>query len=405
MRNKVILLIACSILMAFLAGCFDARELDDLGISLVIGVDLQDNRILVTAEVVDPSVSAQENEVGSDGSVKYVQGTGGNIFEALRDITLKFDRRIYLSHNKVIIFGEDFAKKDVVLYMDELFRDREQRETVYILIAKGSKAYEVMGINSGLEELPADYVHRLIKNIEFNPKTVDTNIAEYLKYYYNLGQHPVVGVVERRQRRDIDKSEQKTGTRETELSVLGSAIFKGDSLAGYLNGNDTKSYNFIIDNIQVSPITFPSPLSYEETGKKLVQNEERLSSISIIRNRTKNDVEIRGDRLILKTEVNIRGTLREVIGDIDVSKEENLKKMEEACSKTVEEGIKLAVEKVQKEYELDIFGFGLVFHRKYPEQWEKIKENWDQIFADADFQIDVKTHIIRTGLINKPLAR
>ena len=79
-------------------------------------------------------------QVQRGSSVKYVQGTGNNIHEAFRDITLKFDRRLFISHNKVIIIGEELAKRGLVKHMDQLFRNNEQRETTYILIAKGTRA-------------------------------------------------------------------------------------------------------------------------------------------------------------------------------------------------------------------------------------------------------------------------
>ena len=77
--------------------------------------------------------------------------------------------------------------------------------------------------------------------------------------------------------------------------------------------------------------------------------------------------------------------------------------MEEACSNTVKEAIKHTVEKVQREIGLDIFGFGLIFQRKYPDEFKKIKDNWDEIFSHADYQIEVETNLIRTGLIDTPI--
>lgn len=58
--------------------------------------------------------------------------------------------------------------------------------------------------------------------------------------------------------------------------------------------------------------------------------------------------------------------------------------------------------KAQNEFRVDIFGFGDIFHRKYPEEWAKIKHNWNEIFSQADVEIEVKTNIIRTGLTNIP---
>lgn len=393
MKGKIILLIIYIMSIITLTGCFDANELDELGITLIMGIDLQDDKVLLTAEVIDLQYSSEGSSQGGF-SVKYVQGTGKSLLEAFSDITLKFGYRIYAAHTKVIIFGEDIAKKGLMPYMDELFRDREQRENAYLMIAKGAKAYEVMGINSGLEPLPANYILTMIEKIEDNAKTIDTNMIDFIKYYYHMGQHPVTAVLEKSGREVINQTGLETGTQEFELSSLGSAVFRNDILVGYLNGNDTKSLNFILDNIDGGIITFPTPIEEKDT---------LFSSVSIIESNTKNDIVMEDKRLILKTKITIRGSLREVEGNIDISTYENLGKMAQACSRSVKEGIEAAVKKVQKEFGFDIFGFGHVFHKKYTDEWRRIEGNWDQIFTDADFQIEVNTNIISSGLLNKPL--
>lgn len=390
-------------IIVILTGCFNAQELDELGISLLMGFDIEDGKVLLTAEIVDPSYTTEISGQGGESPVKYVQGTGNNLLEAFRDISLKFGRRVYAAHNKVLIFGEEVAKEGIVTYLDELFRDREQRENAYILIAKGAKAYEVMGINSGLELIPANYIRDIIQETENNPKGIDMNIIDYLKNYYHDGINPTIGVIEKKSKKTIDQISEEAASDIFELSVLGSAIFDQDKLVGYLNGNDTKSLNFILDNIGRGIITFELPLLEEEK----LQNQEAdrdLSTVVIINNNTKNDIELKEDELLLKTSIELKCALGEVIGKIDVSKEENLIRIADTCSKTIEENIEAAVKKVQKDYGIDIFGFGIVFHRKYPEQWEEIKDNWDEIFADADFEIEVESKIIRTGLINRPVT-
>lgn len=302
MRRDINLLILYAILIIVLTGCWDARELDNLGISLIMGFDIENEKVLLTAEVINPTSSQNEANGGESVSVKYVQGTGNNIYEAFRDITLKFDRRIFASHNKIIIFGEDFAKMGLVSYIDELFRDREQRETAYILIAKEAKAYEVIGINPGLEQIPANYVSELVKNIKSNPKTVDVNFVEFLKHYYHHGHNPIAGVVERRDKKEINKASQITEREGYELSVMGSAIFKNEDLIGYLNGNDTKALNFVLDNITGGIITFPTPRDSKVEAKTKLND---LSSVVIIKNKTKNDVEIIDGKIVLKTKVKI----------------------------------------------------------------------------------------------------
>lgn len=397
--KKIIFLNILVILVLFLTGCWDSKELNKLGISLIMGVDMENDKVLLTVGFIKP-ISAQGSDMNPEVSVKYVQGVGNNILEALRDITLKFDRRVFASHNKVVIFGEEFAKRGLIDHIDELFREREQRETSYILVAKGSKAYDVMGINPGLEQIPANYILDLIRNTNSNPKAIDTNFIDFIKHYYHRGHHPVVGIIEKRKREIVDKSVNAREASEYELSILGSAIFGRDKLVGYLNGNDTKALNFFLDNVKMGIVTFPTPIPLKDEGKS-----NSLSSVTIIKNKTKNDVEILDGKIILKTKIKLRSTLGEVVGDIDISKEENIKKMEEACSKAIEEALKEAVRKGQEVHKLDIFGFGIVFHRKYPKLWKEIENNWDELFSEAEFQIEVDTSIIRTGLINTPINK
>lgn len=395
MKRKIIILIACVMCTIILTGCFDAKELDELAISLVMGLDLEDDKVLYTAEVIDLQYSSEGSGSVGDVSVKYVQGTGNTVYEALRDIPLKFGRRLYVAHIKAVIFGEDIAKKGLIPYMDLLFRAREQRESAYVIIAKGAKAYEVMGINSGPEPLPANYIVNLIESIESNAKTVDTNMVDFINYYYHMGQHPVTAVLEKNEKMALNQAGQETGTQEFELSSLGSAVFKNDALVGYLNGNDTKALNFLLGNVKNGVITFPTPIE---------ENDTSFSFIVAIRVNTKKDVVLENENITLKAKIKIKGYLGEVQGSIDITKHENMEKMAQACSRAVEEGIKSTVKKVQREFGFDIFGFGHEFHKKYTDEWKEIEGNWDEIFANADFEIEVHTDIISTGILNNPLT-
>ncbi|NLW21651.1 MAG: Ger(x)C family spore germination protein [Tissierellia bacterium] len=405
MNGKLILLNLFIILAFFLTGCQDAREVQELGITLLIGIDIEDDKLVLTGEVVDPAFTQPgKGDTSQNNIVKYVQGTGNNIYEALRDLVLKFDRLLFGYHNKVIIIGEEVAKRGIVGYIDQLFRSREIRETSYMLVAKGGKAYEVMGINSGLEGIPAMHILKLIQNAKDNPKAVDMNMVNFLRHYYHEGHQTILGVMEKKKKRRINKGSQTEGTEDLELSILGSAIFNKDVLAGYLNGNDTKAVNYVMNNARGGTITFITPLPDKGERLETGTGHNNLSSLVVINNKSKNDVEIKGDKVLLKTKIRVRGFLEEVVGNIDIAKRENLRKMEEACSKAVEEGIKSTVRKVQREYKLDVFGFGLAFNKKYPQEWKKVKDNWDEIFAEADFEIEVETNIIRTGIINTPIT-
>lgn len=409
MYRKAALLIVLIIFLFAQTGCWNARELNTLGIALVLGIDFEGEDVLITAEIIEPIPAKMESSMEKGSSVSYVQGRGGNLFEAFRDITLKFDRRVFIAHNKIIIFGEDFVNGRSVNDIDLLARDQEQRETAYLLIAKGAKAYDVMGVGAGIEEIPGNYILELIENHRYNPKTVDITVSDFLKHFYGMEKQPILGVIEKKEKIKMNKSKENAGEKEYELSVIGSAVFYKDQLVGYLNGNDTKGVNFINGNVEQGIVTFPTP-SDKSMEKKVVKsvsrkntNTKNMSTMNIVKLKTKKDVEIKDGNIVLKVKVNLRGSVGEIVGDIDISTEEGIKALEEACSKQIKKGIEDAFVKVQKEYKSDVFGFGTVFHRKYPKEWSKINEKWNEIFAEANFQVQVKTNTIRTGLTNSPI--
>ncbi|MHB9093271.1 MAG: Ger(x)C family spore germination C-terminal domain-containing protein [Eubacteriales bacterium] len=48
----------------------------------------------------------------------------------------------------------------------------------------------------------------------------------------------------------------------------------------------------------------------------------------------------------------------------------------------------------------DIFGFGAAVSRKYPHEWEKIKDRWIDIYPDLDVELEVKTKLREHGMIS-----
>lgn len=411
MKRKLLFVSSILIIIFCLTGCWNSRELNTIGISLVMGFDLEDNgEVLVTAEIIKPNPA--KRGLGEQ-EIEYVQGRGKSILEAIRNMTLKFDRKLFASHSKVFIFGEDFAKRNNMMYMDLFQRDDELRETTYILIAKGSKAYEIMGISAGIEEVPANYILQLIENKKFNGKTVDVDILQFIKYYYEEGLQSVVGVIEKREKAPINKEDVGKEKKEYELSVEGAAVFKYEKLVGYLDGIETRGFNFLNGDIEGGVIQFPIPSKEVDKSSTSTPKAEgsAISSrnisneviiIEVIRSKTQKDIEIKNGKILFKVDVKIKGMVDEVVGDIDISDEEILRKVEEACSLEVKNNMEKVIKKAQNELKVDIFEFASLFHRKYPKEWHKIKKDWNNIFPETEINVAVETNIIRTGLINTP---
>ena len=65
----------------------------------------------------------------------------------------------------------------------------------------------------------------------------------------------------------------------------------------------------------------------------------------------------------------------------------------------------VVVKRVQEEFKVDIFGFGVEFHKNIQINGKRLEMTGIKSFLSAEFQINVNTKIIRTGLINTPYLK
>ena len=376
------------------SGCWNRHELNTLGILGALAVDMEGEKYKLTFEIIKPKPAAGSKKGGGekDEPVKFIQSTGDSLLDALRNATLSFDRKIFMPHAKAYIFSEEVARKGLLNYIDFLQRDHETRRTTYILIAKGSSAAEMLNATGGIEDIPSNYIERLIEGQKFNSKSLSIRLLDFLKYYYERGKQPVIGIIQKKEKA-IKEAGGEKGKTEYELSVEGAAVFFEEKLVGFLNGMETRGLNFIMGKMYSGIIVSPSP------------DGEGINSVEILTSGSKNDVEIKGKEAKLKVKINITGMLEEELAKIGAKDPEVIEKIEKANSQEVKNEIEGVIGKVQQEYKSDIFGFGEVVHRKYPGEWKKIQKDWNDIFSRAEVNVEVETKITRTGLTNDPVNK
>lgn len=387
------------IIIIFLTSCTGARELDTLGIVISTGVDLEDGKIVITNEVINPTASVGNGNGDMTESTEFVQGKGITVVDAIAQTLLTFDRQIFYPHNHLVIFGEEIAKDGIGKYIDVLSRNTEQREMSYLLVSQGDKAYNVMGVNSGISNSPGKYMYKILKGENFNGKTRTIAVNEFLRYYYRPKEGYIFGVVSVVEQPEINKMVANE-TRDI-LCVEGGAVFEDDKLIGYYTGDEMIGFNFLVNNLKSTDIVFEAPLNIEDT-KAQIAKSGKYSVVKVFKNKTKLDMKLEQEKLHLYVDVKFRGTLIETTELLNLSDSKILKLLEEACAKKVEEIITKTLEKAQKEYELDSFSIGELVHRKYPKLWKEIGKDWKQVFPEIDYTVNVKVSIVDTGFTNTP---
>lgn len=396
--KKSIFIIFIIILSLFLGSC-GGRELDSLGIVVSMGFDDIDGEIITTNEVINPNAMGQAQGAGTLEKTLFIKSRGQTITEAIDNTKMTFDRELYFPHNNLFIIGESIAKKGLDGPLDFLSRDNEQREEAYMLVAKESNAYDVMGINSGLSESPGRYLNQIVNEKVTNGKSRSLTISNFFKYYYRKKQGYTLGIVEVIDKQNIDEEKDKEKIKV--LSIEGGAVFKDNKLIGYFNGDEMMGFNFIVDQFKQGLIVFNSPKEIIKKGEDL-SDTKNLSSFEVFKTSTKKRVEIVDGKLHLSMDVNMRGGLTGIYEGLDISRQGVIEIMEKACGEKVKSLMMDTFEKAKKTYNTDTFGIATLVQGKYPKLWRQIEDQWPNIFRDLDYKINVKVRFNDTGYTNIP---
>lgn len=393
-RKKMIIL-GILVTVFLCTSCKEHEELEDIGIVIATGLDLEGEQVVLTAEVIIP---INRVEQGENPSSMLIQEKGDSVMEAIRNVTLNFDRKLFFSHNTVIIFGEELAKKGVGNYLDFFVRDNEPREVAYLVVAKGSKAYELMGINSSLSGSTGEYLSSLIENTEYTLKSRSLTVNEFFKYYYER-KTPLLGIVEKTDIIDISSTTGEIGNKSM-LDIRGGAPFYKDKLIGYYTAQEMIGFNFLIDEVKEGIIVFEAPVELLEYSD-VFSTIGKSTTFEIVKSNTKNEIEIVDGEMKLNIYVSLRGLIVEDNLGLDTNILKIRDAVQKACEKQIKEYITMTMDKAQ-ELKTDSFGINHLFYASYPKEWNKIKDSWHYEFSRMDYSIDVEVEIIRTGLTNTP---
>lgn len=371
-----------------LTGCWNRRELNTLGIIGMVGVDTANNGIQSTFEIIKPEKSSKSGGEKAEVPVKYVQSNGRTVIETFRNAALQFDRKLFASHLKEFLFSEEIARNGLADHLDAILRDHEMRISMRLIIVKEASAADVMGIVSGINTIPSNYIEDLLKQYKVHSKSVDSKVLDFLKAYTGKGINPVVTVLKKVKKAKIGT----VASEEYELSPEGAAVFLKDRLVGFLDGQETRGYNWVIGNVVSGIVSFPTP------------DSDGTTSVEILKARSKNEVEITGNDIKIKVKINMNGMLDEQTTNVGLpNPRSTIENIELAASQAIKQEVEHTLLKVQTEYKSDIFGFGQLVHRKYPQEWKEMQDNWDELFSQATIEVEVESKVTKTGKSTYPV--
>ncbi|WP_141430990.1 Ger(x)C family spore germination protein [Bacillus sp. 03113] len=390
MKRKWTILGMLVVLMIFNTGCWNRRELNDLAIEIAMGVDKVGNQYLVTSQVVDPGEVAARERGGNRAPVITYQMKANTIFEARRKITTISPRKIYASHLRMVVIGEELAKEGINGILDYLSRDHEHRTDFFIVVARGTSAGKVLKILTPLEKIPANKLFSSLETSQRNwAPTTGVTLDMLINDLVNKGKQPILTGLRVKGEQKVGESPknvEEIGT-PSQLQYSGIGVFKNDQLIGWLNEIESKGYNYLIDNVK-STVGF------------LPCNDGKIT-FEVIRSKT----DLKGKVIKGTPKIYVKLDIEANVGSVEcrmkLMDEKTIANLEKKSEQKIKSMLKQTINKAQEEYGVDIFGFGEAIHRADPQYWKKVKGNWDEIFVDVPVNMKIDVKIRRIGTVGE----
>lgn len=380
MIKKVLCVILIFTILAVLAtGCWNYREINQMSIVSGAAIDKTvDGKYKITVEIIDLKSGGQDANIHS----KKLESYGESYFDAIRN-TIKFNsQKLYWGHAEIIIVSKEVAQEGILQILDFLNRDAEPRLSIDILVSKEASAAQLLNSQSITTEIRSFEINKMLdveKNLSKSPKT---EVYQFVNALGNEGISPVLPVIGLKENHGMETSQ-----------LSGTAVFKKDKLAYMFNEEDTKYYLFIVDKV---------------SGGLLVLKDTQDKDVSeITLEIEKNKTEIRPvysrGKLHFELTVRTKTSLGEIENSSDYYNKTDMDKIQKKAEEMLQREVERVVRAVQREYDVDIFGFGESVRQDIPELWKKIQPQWADIFKDVPVKVDVDLEVNHSGLLSKSI--
>lgn len=289
---------------------------------------------------------------------------------------VKSDRTLLWGQTTAIVISKDVALQSLDKQIESLRRFRQFRNTtlVYMIDGQASRVLEVEMPNASIS---AQALRGLAEGGKTTGLTSPTSLLDI--YMDRINGYQEVSIPA------IRVLKGKDGGSDRLFKAVGFA-FKGDQLAGFMPARISKGY-LRASNRMKSTI---EKLTCENKPGNTVAFENTRSSSRIMASLDETGTPV--VRIEINSDLNLVGQPCE---DQTVTPE-LIAEWEKQLNSEIEDQIRGFIA-FSQQHATDLLGIGERIHRKQPQQWKRIKDEWSELYPTCQFTVNVNTRIDHTN--------
>ncbi|MDD6796183.1 MAG: Ger(x)C family spore germination protein [Clostridiaceae bacterium] len=368
MNKKIISFMFIILLCVSLVGCYNYKEINKItfATSVIFDKDEYDNVVLYL-DCVSPYRNASESS--DKGRRIMFKGTGRSVLETIRNLNASSSNDLNFSQVRAYIFTEAAAQGGVQEYLDFIDNSQQFSFKPYMFVYFGG-IQDLIEVTNGDEEYLGLYLDQLIEKNKYNGKVIMSNVNDYINNEL-MGDNISF----------MSALELKDNALEKKVELNGGVIMKNNYMLERLEEKDALYYNLLHPR-KVNKGTFT------------VQNPDDIDSLitlDILDSKSDTDIYIDGDNITLKKDLDIKVSIGEIEGilNVDADALQKIKVLEENKIKKNEEEFFAQYQSKN----IDIMGVTRLLEEKYPHY------NSVDCLKNTNFVTNVNIKIDGSGLI------
>lgn len=379
MRTRVLILILLIVNITVLPGCWNYREVNMLSIIAGMAIDKDETgKYHISVEIVDMHEGGRDTKIRS----KILETKGETLFDAIRNALKITSPKLYFGHTEIVVISQEVAREGILEILDLLSRDAEPRLSINLLISQEKTAKEILSSQSITTSIRSFELNDMLSEQKSISKYPRIQVYQFINALSSEGISPVLPAV----RLTVNE-----GQKTSKLS--GTAVFKGDKLIGFLDDTETEYFLFVTDKVKGGVLVLK-----DTTGTNNV-----IAALEIFENKTKVKPIYSNGKVSISITTKTKVALDEQATRVNLIDRKGRTMLETNAKELIKENMEKVIHKVQKDFDTDIFGFGMMINENMPALWKGIKHDWNTIFKDLDFNVNTTVEVRHSGLMSNSI--
>ena len=394
-----------------LSGCSGAKETDEVAYVLAVGVDYLPNKQLnITYMLAIPRALSTSGSGGGGDSGKSVAVAtikAPSLAEGRSLLSSSIGRSPDLSHVKVWIISEELARRGLGDFIGPLLRFREFRGSMFMMVVRGTAQEFINETKPSIEVLPSRWIEGILLAGTETGYVLPTNVHEFYNRLKDTSGAPYAVLAGINPLSGKDRPSAKPTPPEranaylpgdipreggNPAAVFGTAVFKGDKLAGMLTNEETRMAAILMGNFPKGFLTIVDPKMSDRSVHLLLRlGKNPQINVGFVNNRP-----------VIDIDVLLEGEITSIPSGINYESEDSRKSLEGQVSKAIKTQM-VDMLKHTQELETDVVNFGRYFRPKFNTYDEVASFNWNSRYPEAEIHVQINTKIRRTGLMIKSM--